>query len=90
MEQLIEQKPTITLNEMKIKLKEEYNVNVSKECVRLHLDCLLYTLKDLRREPENSNNDTIIINRYDYVKHLLNYQAENISIIYIRVRNFYS
>ena len=60
MEQLIEQNPTININliEMKIKLKEEYNVNVSKECVWLHLDGLLYTLKDLRREPGSANNDT--------------------------------
>ena len=85
MEQLIEQNPTITLNEMKIKLKEEYNVNVYKECVRLHLDGLLYTLKDLRRKSENANNDTNKIKRYDYVKHLLDYQAENIPIIYIYI-----
>ena len=71
------------------RLKEEYNVNVSKECVRLHLDGLLYTPKDLRREPENANNDTNKIKKYDYVKHLLDYQAENIPIIWMRQISIY-
>ena len=64
-------------------MKNEHNIDVSKECIRQHLDGLLYTLKDVRRELEKANSDVNKMKKSEYVKHLLEYQADNIPIIYM-------
>ena len=73
----------ITLQLLKQKLKNEHNIDVSKECIRQHLDGLLYTLKDVQREPEKAKSDVNKMKRSEYVKYLLEYQADNIPIIYM-------
>lgn len=88
MVQYIEENPRLTLKELKNKFQENHQVIVSTECLRQHLDGLLFTLKDIRREPEKMNSDVNKRKRYEYVLHLLNYQAENIPIIYMDETNF--
>ena len=88
MEQSIERNPKITLQELKQILENEHKIGVSTECIRQHLDGLLYTLKDARKEPEKANSDINKMKRNEYVKHLLDYQAENIPIIYMDETNF--
>lgn len=88
MEQCIEINPKITLLQMKEQLHKEHNIDVTTECVRKHLDGLLYTLKDIRRESEKANSDDNKIKRSAYVKKLLEYQAESVPIIYMDETNF--
>lgn len=84
----IEENPKITLIQIKEKLEDEYSINVSIECIRTHLDGLMFTLKDVRREPEKANNLENKQKRCDYVQQLLQYQAQNIPIIYMDETNF--
>lgn len=88
MEDCIQENPKITLKEMKVRLHNSYEIDVSTECVRKHLDGLLYTLKDVRKEPEKANNDENKRKRRDYVQQLLHYQAESIPIVYMDETNF--
>lgn len=88
MVQYIEENPKLTLKQLKQKFEENHQVVVSTECLRKHLDGLLYTLKDIRREPERTNSEENKMRRRDYVQQLLNYQGDNIPIIYLDETNF--
>lgn len=81
-EQCVEQNTRITLKQMKEKLMQTYQIAVSVECVRKHLDGMLFTLKNIRREPENANNEINKRKRRQYVEQLIAYQSENRPIIY--------
>ena len=48
----------------------------------------MLTLKDIRKEPEKANREENKTKRSDYAKQLLEYQAENIPIIYMDETNF--
>jgi len=54
MEQSIKRNPKITLMQMKQLLQNEHKIHEIIECIRQHLDGLLYTLKDSLKEPEKS------------------------------------
>lgn len=84
----IEENPRLTLKELKHKFEENHEVIVSTECLRQHLDGLMYTLKNVRREPEKTNSLENKTKRRDYVQQLLNYQADNMPIIYMDETNF--
>lgn len=88
MELFIEENPKITLKQLNEKLQKKYEINVSTECIRQHLDGLLYTIKDLRNEPEKANCEVNKIKRREYVQRLLEYQAENRPIVYMDETNF--
>lgn len=88
MEQCIEENPKITLKQLKEKFQHDHQISVSTECVRKHLDGLMYTLKDIRREPERANSEDNKIRRREYAQQLLEYQADNIPVIYIDETNF--
>lgn len=88
MTQYVEQNPRITLKELKRKFEEDHHVTVSTECLRQHLDGLMFTLKDIRREPERANSEETKAKRCEYVRQLLNYQSDNIPIIYMDETNF--
>lgn len=88
MEQYVEDNPRITLKQLTEKLQQDHQIVVSKECVRKHLDGLMFTLKDLRREPEKANTDENKIKRCEYARQLLNYQADNMPIVYMDETNF--
>lgn len=87
-EQCVEQNTRITLKQMKEKLMQTYQIAVSVECVRKHLDGMLFTLKNIRREPENANNEINKRKRRQYVEQLIAYQSENRPIIYMDETNF--
>lgn len=88
MVQCVEKNTRITLNQMKEKLMSTYQLDVSVECVRKHLDGMLFTLKNTRREPENANNEINKRKRRQYIEQLIAYQSENIPIIYMDETNF--
>nr|XP_022912684.1 uncharacterized protein LOC111423649 [Onthophagus taurus] len=81
MERSVEENPKITLKGLSEKIREDFALNVSNECVRQHLNGLMFTLKTARREPENANSIQTIEN-------LLDLQAQNIPIIYMDETNF--
>lgn len=84
----IEQNPKLTLKEMKEKLQVDFDLSVSVECIRNHLDGLLYTLKNIRHEPERANIDSNKLKRQEYVRQLLQEQANNVPILYMDETNF--
>jgi transposase len=88
MEQYIEENPRITLKQLTEKFQQDHQLLVSKECVRKHLDGLMFTLKDIRREPERANSDDNKTKRCEYVRKLLEYQADSIPIVYMDETNF--
>lgn len=88
MTRYIEENPRMTLKELKRKFEEDHHVSVSTECLRQHLDGLMFTLKDIRREPERTNSEETKTKRCEYVRQLLDYQSQNIPIIYMDETNF--
>lgn len=84
----IEENPKITLIQMKEKIENRYSIIVSIECIRNHLDGLMFTLNDIRREPENANSVENKQKRCHYAQKLLQYQSQNIPIIYMDETNF--
>lgn len=88
MEQYVEENPRITLKRITEKLQNDREIAVSKECVRKHLDGRMFTLKDIRREPERDNSEEYKTRRCEYVRQHLLYQADNISILYMDETNF--
>ncbi|XP_045483325.1 uncharacterized protein LOC123688727 [Harmonia axyridis] len=86
--QYVEENNKITLKELRQKFLTDHQIIVSSECLRKHLDGLLYTLKDVRREPERLNSGETKLRRKEYVQQLLNYQSENIPVTYLDETNF--
>lgn len=84
----IERNPRICLDELRVLLCNKYEIQVSNECIRGHLDGLLYTLKAVRLEPENGNSPENKDKRHAYVRSLLDYQSRNLPILYIDETNF--
>lgn len=87
-ESYIEENPRITLKQLRDKFQNNHQIVVSTECLRKHLDGLLYTLKDIRREPERANVESNKIKRCDYVHKLLEHQSNNTPILYMDETNF--
>lgn len=83
----IEKNPRICLHELRDLLDIKFGISVTNECVRGHLDGLLYTLKDVRIEPENGNSPVNKEKRYNYVCTLLEYQSKNLFIMYMDETN---
>ena len=84
----IEQNPRITLAELANLLHSNFNISVSKECVRKHLDAVMYTLKAVRYEPEKANSPENKSKRKLFVTELLHYQSMNLPILYMDETNF--
>ena len=70
----IEENPRITLFELASALNSSYGVTVSTQCVRMHLDALVYTLKSMRHEPEVANSAIKNQKSKTYVENLIGYQ----------------
>lgn len=87
-EDTVDANPLTTLKEMKALIQHRYGIVVSGECVRNHLNGLLFSLKKMIREPENANSVANKEKRRDYVQHLLQYQADSMPIVYIDETNF--
>jgi len=88
MVEIIEKNPRITLQELTKAIRSKYGFSVSSECVRLHLDALLYTLKNIRYEPEAANSVINKEKRRQFATDLLYYQSLNLPILYMDETNF--
>ncbi|PSN35418.1 hypothetical protein C0J52_22848 [Blattella germanica] len=83
-----EENQKVILNELQCKFHEDHQVIVSTECLRQHLDGLMFTLKDIRRELKRANSEENKLRQCEYVQQLLNYQTDNVPIIYMDETNF--
>ena len=86
--QEIEMNNRITLAMMKDKLESKFNLILSKEGIRIHLDSLLYTLKKIRFEPERANSLENKVKRREFAESLMRYRAENRPIIFMDETNY--
>lgn len=84
----VEDNPRITLGSLQALLKAKYDLDVSLETIRTHLDGACYTLKDIRFEPESGNKEINKEKRKDFVCSLLNFQSQNLPILYMDETNF--
>ena len=84
----IEKNPRITLEEIKMGIGEKFNLGISKESIRNHLDNMLYTLKDIRYEPERGNCDENKLKRKEFAVALLEYQSSSLPIVFMDETNF--
>lgn len=80
MAELIENSPRITLQDIVNKLVKKYEVHVTKECIRKHLDSMAFTLKAVHYEPEAANNNVNKAKRKDYAVALLEFQSQSVLI----------
>lgn len=88
MAELIENSPRVTLQDIVNKLVEKYEVCVTKECIRKHLDSMAFTLKAVHYEPEAANNNVNKAKRKDYAVALLEFQSQSVPILYMDETNF--
>lgn len=85
---MIEENPRTTLSEIVEGLLREFGLAVSKPTISKHLDAMLYTLKQVRFEPERANTDANKEKRRDFVNSLLSFQSRNMPIVYMDETNF--
>ena len=84
----IENNLRITLAQIVEKLHLMYALTISKPTVFRHLDMLVYTLKSVRYEPERANIPENKQKRKVFVQTLLNYQGQNLPILFMNETNF--
>ena len=77
-----------TLSDLKKGLFERFNVTASTEVIRLHLDALLYTLKDIGYEPEQGNSAENKAITSKFASSLLDTQRQESPILYMDETNF--
>ena len=87
-ERSVEENPRITLYEIRNKIFLEFDLRLSKKSIRLHFDSLLYTIKNIRYEPEKGNTDENKAKRKEFCQNLLNYQSDNRPIVFMDETNF--
>ena len=79
----IENNPRITLAQIVEKLHLKYALTISKTTVFRHLDMSVYTLKSVRYELKRANTPENIEKRKSFVQTLLDYQGQNLSILFM-------
>ena len=65
-----------------------YALTISETTVFRHLDILVYTLKSVRYEPERANTPENKQKRKVVVQKLLEYQGQNLPILFMDETNF--
>ena len=78
----------MTLKELSDAIRIKFGFRVSSECVRLQLDSMLYTLKNVRYEPEAANTVANKEKRKTFASELLYYQSLNLPILFMDETNF--
>ena len=84
----IESNPKITLQELVEVVENRFELRLSKQTISRHLDLLLYTLKDVRQEPEAANSSENKIKRQQFARSLLSYQSGSLPILFMDESNF--
>ncbi len=87
MTESIEKNPKVTLKQLADGIRERFGLHVSCECIRLQLDNM-YTLKNVRYEPEAANTVANKEKRKIFASDLLYYQSLNLPILYMDETNF--
>ena len=87
MVQFIENNPRATLADICNEIYNKFQLRLSKTTVSRHLDCLAYTLKSIRYEPERSNTVENKEKRKLFAESFLLYQSKNIPILFMDETN---
>jgi len=85
--QWVGENPLVTLKEIKNKLTNECNLNVSTTCIHKHLDGQMFTLKNVSVEPVTMNSAENKLKRAAFVQSLMTAIGANKNIIYIDESN---
>ena len=85
---MVEGNPRITLSGIVSGIQEKFGLSLSKPTISKHLDAMMYTLKNVRFEPERANTIGNKEKRRAFVESLLNYQGLNLPLIYMDETNF--
>ena len=88
MEQKIQENASITLNQLKIKLWMEFQINVCINTVKNWLDRELFTVKLTRNQIDNMNNAKNEEKRGTYMQKLFEARSEGRTLIWIDETNF--
>lgn len=83
----IEKNPLTTLSDLVEGLFTKFGLQVSIECVRIHLDNLLYTIKDVIFEPEHANNHANKEKRRDFALALSDLMSKDANVIFMDETN---
>ncbi|ETK74014.1 hypothetical protein L915_19122 [Phytophthora nicotianae] len=78
----------LTLDEMVDALEVRFNVKVSRQTVKHHIDDRMYTMKQTHRDNNYRNLPHNKVLRRDYVVDLLSYKAAGKKIFYVDETNF--
>ena len=84
----IEEKPTVTLKELKKLIFDNYEVGVCENTIRKHLICECYSLKQLRHRKLAMNLPDNIEKRKKFVLALEEYQKAGAMIVFFDETNF--
>ena len=84
---LVEEKPTITLLEIKSKVAELREISISTTSIHKYLEAKMYTVKKIIPEPVTMNSDNNKQKRKDYVQKLMTDIGAGKLIIYIDETN---
>ena len=85
---VIEEKTSITLKELKDLLLQHFRMNVSINCIKNWLDGELFSVKDVRPTVLNMNSVENKAKRARYIEGLFNARSEGRTIIWIDESNF--
>jgi len=82
----IDDRPDLTLNELKVMLISERNISVSRTTVASAIRNFSYTLKNMKDVPERRNTPKTIEDRYAYALHFTNIDQNK--LIYVDETGF--
>ena len=80
--------PRTTLAGIRCGLEAEFGIQLGSTTVRRQLDNMLYTLKNVRFEPERANCEENKLKRKLFVEELLRIQSSGMPMVYMDETNF--
>ncbi|GMF19635.1 unnamed protein product [Phytophthora lilii] len=78
----------LTLYDLVEELKVRYDIDVSPSTVYKALDAICYTCKKIHSKPSDMNSDRVKVERRQYVKDIIQEQAQRKRILYFDETNF--
>ena len=84
----IEENASITLEELRVKVHDQFGVTVCKNTIKNWLDGQLFSLKSVRPTVQSMNDPRHKARRAEYVEQLFEHRAEGRTIIWIDETNF--
>ncbi|KAE9184745.1 hypothetical protein PF005_g21556 [Phytophthora fragariae] len=88
LETYLDEECTLTLVQLRDKLMEDFEVDVSTSTISAKLATKLITLKQIRKEPSTCNNDVNKAKRYTFAAKIIRHQVNGDYIVYYDESNF--